>query len=46
MEYTGDPGNKYIDSFVPTFKGHIGSKNEFAANINDPASPTVPPLRI
>ena len=42
MEYTGDPGNKYIDSFVPTFKGHIGSKNEFAANINDPASPTVP----
>ena len=42
MEYTGDPGNKYIDSFVPTFKGHIGSKNEFATNINDPASPTVP----
>lgn len=42
MEYTGDPGNKYIASFVPTFKGHIGSKNEFAANINDPASPTVP----
>lgn len=42
MEYTGDPGNKYIDSFVPTFKGHIGSKNEFPANINDPASPTVP----
>lgn len=42
MEYTGDPGNKYIDSFVPTFKGLIGSKNEFAANINDPASPTVP----
>lgn len=42
MEYTGDPGNKYIDSFVPTFKGRIGSKNEFAANINDPASPTVP----
>ena len=42
MEYTGDPGNKYITSFVPTFKGHIGSKNEFAANINDPASPTVP----
>lgn len=42
MEYTGDPGNKYIVSFVPTFKGHIGSKNEFAANINDPASPTVP----
>lgn len=42
MEYTGDPGNKYIASFVPTFKGHIGSKNEFASNINDPASPTVP----
>lgn len=42
MEYTGDPGNKYIASFVPTFKGHIGSKNEFATNINDPASPTVP----
>lgn len=42
MEYTGDPGNKYIASFVPTFKGHIGSKNEFAANIKDPASPTVP----
>lgn len=42
MEYTGDPGNKYIASFVPTFKGRIGSKNEFAANINDPASPTVP----
>lgn len=42
MEYTGDPGNKYIDSFVPTFKGHIGSKNDFATNINDPASPTVP----
>lgn len=42
MEYTGDPGNKYIASFVPTFKGHIGSKNEFAANIYDPASPTVP----
>lgn len=42
MEYTGDPGTKYIDSFVPTFKGHIGSKNEFATNINDPASPTVP----
>lgn len=42
MEYTGDPGNKYIASFVPTFKGHIGSKNEFASNIKDPASPTVP----
>ena len=42
MEYTGDPGNKYIASFVPTFKGHIGSKNDFATNINDPASPTVP----
>lgn len=42
MEYTGDPGNKYIASFVPTFKGRIGSKNEFAANINDHASPTVP----
>ncbi len=42
MEYTGDPGNKYIVSFVPTFKGHIGSKNDFATNINDPASPTVP----
>lgn len=42
MEYTGDPGNKYIASFVPTFKGHIGSKNEFPTNINDPASPTVP----
>ena len=42
MEYTGDPGNKYLDSFVPTFKGHIGSKNDFATNINDPASPTVP----
>lgn len=42
MEYTGDPGNKYIASFVPTFKGHIGSKNEFVSNINDPASPTVP----
>lgn len=42
MEYTGDPGNKYIASFVPTFKAHIGSKNEFATNINDPASPTVP----
>lgn len=42
MEYTGDPGNKYIASFVPTFKGRIGSKNEFATNINDPASPTVP----
>lgn len=42
MEYTGDPGNKYLATFVPTFKGHIGSKNEFATNINDPASPTVP----
>lgn len=42
MEYTGDPGNKYLDTFVPTFKGHIGSKNDFATNINDPASPTVP----
>lgn len=42
MEYTGDPGNKYTTTFVPTFKGHIGSKNEFATNINDPASPTVP----
>lgn len=42
MEYTGDPGNKYLDTFVPTFKGHIGSKKDFATNINDPASPTVP----
>ena len=42
MEYTGDPGNKYLATFVPTFKGHIGSVNEFATNINDPASPTVP----
>ena len=42
MEYTGDPGNKYLATFVPTFKGHIGSKNDFATNINDPASPTVP----
>lgn len=42
MEYTGDPGNKYTATFVPTFKGHIGSKNDFATNINDPASPTVP----
>lgn len=42
MEYTGDPGNKYLDTFVPTFKGHIGSATEFVKNINDPISPTVP----
>lgn len=42
MEYTGDPGNKYLATFVPTFKGHIGSTSDFATNINDPASPTVP----
>lgn len=42
MEYTGDPGNKYLATFVPTFKGHIGSTNDFATNINDSASPTVP----
>ena len=42
MEYTGDPGNKYLATFVPTFKGHIGSANDFATNINDSASPTVP----
>lgn len=42
MEYTGDPGNKYLATFVPTFKGHIGTSTEFVKNINDPASPTVP----
>lgn len=42
MEYTGDPGNKYLATFVPEFKGHIGSSSEFVKNINDAASPTVP----
>ncbi len=42
FEYTGELGDRYTTSFTPTFKGRIGSTNDFATNVNDSASPTVP----